>query len=190
VEDIHESGRHLLALINDLLDLSKIEAGRMDLEPTEFDARTVLEGTVSLIRERARRSNLNVTAWIDADHPSFRADERRFKQIVLNLLSNAVKFTRPGGEVVLSARQTESELTIAVRDTGVGIAQEDIATLFEEFRQLRTAGVAAQEGTGLGLALTKRLVELHRGTITVESELGKGSTFTVTLPRLDEKVTS
>jgi signal transduction histidine kinase len=190
VSDIHESGRHLLALINDLLDLAKIESGRMDIEPVEFDLRTVLESALVLVRERAVRAGLEVRLEIEPDIDRLCADERRFKQIVLNLLSNAVKFTRPGGEVVLSARQTESELTIAVRDTGVGIAQEDIATLFEEFRQLRTAGVAAQEGTGLGLALTKRLVELHRGTITVESELGKGSTFTVTLPRLDEKVTS
>jgi signal transduction histidine kinase len=186
VADIHESGGHLLALINDLLDLSKIEAGRMDLEVADVDVRATLERTLALVRQRAASLGLHVKLTVDEDVGTWPADERRLKQIVLNLVSNAVKFTRPGGDIEIHASQTGSHLVVSVRDTGMGIAKEDIGSLFEEFRQLRAAGASAQEGTGLGLALTKRLVELHGGTIAVESELGRGSTFTFRLPRAAE----
>lgn len=186
VSDIHTSGLHLLALIQDLLDLSKIEAGKMEVEVEQFEVAACLASAQAFVRDRAQRAQVLLSLDVDRSVAAWRADPRRFKQILLNLLSNAIKFTRAGGEVVLGARQTDTTLTVWVRDTGVGIAPEDLGSLFEEFRQLRVAGGASQEGTGLGLALTKRLVELHGGTITVESELGRGSTFTVVLPRIED----
>jgi signal transduction histidine kinase len=182
LSDIHSSGRHLLALINDILDLSKIEAGRMEIEPSDFDVPTALQNAMTLVRERAQRHGIALSLQIDPAVRELRADERKFKQILVNLLSNAVKFTPDGGRVALRARPIERGLEVSVSDTGIGIAPEDQEKVFEEFRQVGGDYKTKQEGTGLGLALARRFVELHGGVITVQSELGKGATFTFTIP--------
>jgi signal transduction histidine kinase len=182
LSDIHSSGRHLLALINDILDLSKIEAGRMELEPSDFDVPTALQNAMTLVRERAQRHGIALSLAIDPAIGELRADERKFKQILVNLLSNAVKFTPDGGRVALRARPVECGLEVSVSDTGIGIAPEDQEKVFEEFRQVGGDYKTKQEGTGLGLALARRFVELHGGVISVQSELGKGATFTFTIP--------
>jgi signal transduction histidine kinase len=182
LKDIHESGRHLLSLINDILDLSKIEAGRMDLEISTFHLPTALSNAMTLVRERAQRHSIALGLAVDPRLGEFQADERKFKQIVVNLLSNAVKFTPDAGRVDVSATLDTSQVAIAVKDTGIGIAPEDQALIFEEFRQAGRDYTRKAEGTGLGLALTKRFVELHGGAIRLESAPGKGSTFTITLP--------
>jgi signal transduction histidine kinase len=182
LKDIHSSGRHLLSLINDILDLSKIEAGRMDLEPSNFDVPDALANALTLIRERATRHGISLDLQVDAQMGELRADERKFKQILLNLLSNAVKFTPDNGRVQVIATKQGGTLEVAVRDTGIGIAPEDQQAVFEEFRQVGRHYTNKNEGTGLGLALTKRFVELHGGRLWLESEPGKGSTFTFTLP--------
>jgi signal transduction histidine kinase len=182
LKDIHESGKHLLSLINDILDLSKIEAGRMDLELSTFDLPAALSNAMTLVRERAQRHGIELTLKVDKKLGAFQADERKFKQIVVNLLSNAVKFTPDGGRVAVSAKMDTTHVEIAVKDTGVGIAPEDQAAVFEEFKQVGRDYTKKAEGTGLGLALTKRFVELHGGEVRLESALGKGSTFTITLP--------
>jgi signal transduction histidine kinase len=182
LNDIHGAGMHLLSLINDILDLSKIDAGRMDLELTRFDLAAALDNTLTLVRERASRNSLKVTLECDPELHDWMADERKFKQIMLNLLSNAVKFTPAGGSIAVRAQRGEGCVLIAVADSGVGIKPEDQDLIFEEFRQVGRDSLRKSEGTGLGLALTKRLVELHNGRISVKSEAGKGSTFTFTLP--------
>jgi signal transduction histidine kinase len=182
LKDIHESGRHLLSLINDILDLSKIEAGRMDLELSTFDLRAALSNAMTLVRERAQRHGIQLALEVDKRLGEFNADERKFKQILLNLLSNAVKFTPDGGRVGVSAALNGKSLEIAVKDTGIGIAPEDHAAVFEEFKQVGRDYTKKAEGTGLGLALTKRFIELHGGEIRLDSAPGKGSTFTFTLP--------
>jgi PAS domain S-box-containing protein len=182
VGDIHASGRHLLSLINDILDLSKIEAGRMELEAGEFDLRAALDNALTLVRERAQRGGVALRLDADPALGGFRGDERKLKQVVLNLLSNAVKFTPRGGAVGVAARRVDGAAEIAVSDTGVGIAPADQEAIFEAFRQVGTDITRKREGTGLGLALTRRFVELHGGTIRVESAPGRGSTFTVRLP--------
>ncbi|HEX6414462.1 MAG TPA: ATP-binding protein, partial [Burkholderiales bacterium] len=182
LKDIHESGKHLLSLINDILDLSKIEAGRMDLEISTFDLPSALSNAMVLVRERAQRHGIDLTLEVDKELGAFRADERKFKQIVLNLLSNAVKFTPDGGRVSVAAKKDTTHVEIAVKDTGIGIAPEDQAAVFEEFKQVGRDYTKKAEGTGLGLALTKRFVELHGGDIRLESALGTGSTFTISLP--------
>jgi signal transduction histidine kinase len=182
LKDIHESGRHLLSLINDILDLSKIEAGRMDLELSRFHLPSALSNAVTLVRERAQRHGIELSVDVDDRLGAFQADERKFKQIMLNLLSNAVKFTPDGGRVSVLAKKDTTCVEIAVRDTGIGIAAEDHSAVFEEFKQVGRDYTKKAEGTGLGLALTKRFVELHGGSIRLESAPGKGSTFTVSLP--------
>jgi signal transduction histidine kinase len=182
LKDIHESGRHLLSLINDILDLSKIEAGRMELELSSFDLPGAVSNAMTLVRERAQRHGIQLGLNMDPRVGEFQADERKVKQILLNLLSNAVKFTPDGGRVDVSAKLDTDKVQIAVKDTGVGIAPEDHAAVFEEFKQVGRDYTRKAEGTGLGLALTKRLVELHGGEISLESTLGKGATFTVKLP--------
>jgi len=187
VKDIHASGKHLLSLINDILDLSKIEAGRMELELSDFDLPEALQNALTLVKERAQRNGIALGLEVDATLATFRADERKFKQIMLNLLSNAVKFTPAGGRVSVAAKPNGSGIEIAVADTGVGIAPEDQQAVFEEFKQVGRDHTRKAEGTGLGLALSKRFVELHGGTISLASTPGKGSTFSFTLPiRHDE----
>jgi len=182
VRDIHSSGRHLLTLINDILDLSKIEAGRMELDLADFDLPAALQNAMTLVKERAQRHGIRLGLDVDPALGAFRADERKFKQIMLNLLSNAVKFTPEGGKVGVAAKRNGSAVEVSVTDTGVGIAAEDQSAVFEEFKQVGRDYTRKAEGTGLGLALTKRFVELHGGEIRLASAPGKGSTFTFTLP--------
>jgi signal transduction histidine kinase len=182
LKDIHESGTHLLSLINDILDLSKIEAGRMELDLSSFHLPSALSNAMTLIRERAQRHSIDLRLEVDERLGEFHADERKFKQIMLNLLSNAVKFTPDGGKVDISAKKLDGKVEVAVRDTGIGIAPDDQAAVFEEFRQVGRDQMRKAEGTGLGLALTKRFIELHGGAIRLESTPGRGSTFTVELP--------
>src|SRR6185503_19088785 len=182
LKDIHESGKHLLSLINDILDLSKIEAGRMDLELSSFHLPTALSNAMTLVRERAQRHGIALDLQVDKRLADFNADERKFKQILLNLLSNAVKFTPDGGRVDVSVKLNGKAAEFAVRDTGIGIAAADQEKVFAEFVQVGRDYTRKAEGTGLGLALTRRFVELHGGEIRLESAPGKGSTFTFTLP--------
>jgi signal transduction histidine kinase len=180
VEDIHGSGRHLLSLINDILNLAKIEAGHMELELSTFDVPDALQNAVSLVRERANSKGVALALEEPADLGSWIADERKLKQVMLNLLSNAIKFTPAGGKVTVRAAQVGEVLEIAVTDTGVGIAKGDFEVIFDEFRQV--GGPGREEGTGLGLPLARKFVELHGGTIDVRSEIGRGSTFVCTFP--------
>ncbi len=180
--DIVSSGRHLLSLINDILDLSKIEAGRMELELGRFHLPVALENALILVRERATRHGITLNLVVDERLGDFAGDERKIKQILLNLLSNAVKFTPEGGRVSLRAMPADGSVEISISDTGIGIAPEDQEAIFEEFRQVGSDYSHKREGTGLGLTLTKKFVEMHGGKIWVKSEVGKGSTFTFTLP--------
>ncbi len=182
LQDILASGQHLLSLINDILDLSKVEAGRLELELGRFHLPTALDNALTLVRERATRHGITLTQTVDERVGEIVGDERKVKQILLNLLSNAVKFTPEGGRVGVSATTADDAITIAVSDTGIGIAPEDQAAIFEEFRQVGRDDARKQEGTGLGLTLAKKFVELHGGRIWVQSQVGQGSTFTFTLP--------
>jgi signal transduction histidine kinase/DNA-binding response OmpR family regulator len=211
VTNIEGSGRHLLGLINDILDLSKVESGKMELEPCRFPLRQLLEGSMIMLREKALKHGIEMVLQVEpqADRV-IEADERKLKQILFNLLSNAVKFTPNGGSVQVSARMIQGTrgedrednenileprtslleppssnldfIEIAVADTGIGIRAEDLGKLFTPFQQLESGYTRRYDGTGLGLALTKRLVELHGGEIRVESELGKGSRFSFVIP--------
>jgi signal transduction histidine kinase len=181
LRDIHASGQHLLSLINDILDLSKIEAGRMELELTDFDLPSAIDNALILVRERASRRGITLGHSVDERLGTIRGDERKVKQVLLNLLSNALKFTPEGGRIDVNARVQDGVAEVSVTDTGVGIAPEDQEAVFEEFRQVGTADKKV-EGTGLGLALSRKFIELHGGRIWVESEVGKGSTFRFTLP--------
>ncbi|HEU4340088.1 MAG TPA: HAMP domain-containing sensor histidine kinase, partial [Candidatus Binatia bacterium] len=181
-EDILSSGRHLLSLINEILDLSKVEAGRMELVLGVFDLPAALENARTFVRERAVRHGITLDLAVDERLGDFVGDERKIKQILLNLLSNAVKFTPEGGRIELTARRADDSVEISVSDNGIGIAPQDQATIFEEFRQVGGDYTHKKEGTGLGLTLARKFVELHGGKIWVTSEVGKGSAFTFTLP--------
>jgi GAF domain-containing protein len=181
-EDILSSGRHLLSLINEILDLSKVEAGRMELELATFDLPLAIDNARTFVRERATRHGIALDVDVDERLGDITGDERKIKQILLNLLSNAVKFTPEGGRIGINARQADGSVEISVTDTGIGIAPEDQARIFEEFRQVGSDYAHKVEGTGLGLTLAKKFVELHGGKIWVESEVGKGSKFTFALP--------
>jgi signal transduction histidine kinase/putative methionine-R-sulfoxide reductase with GAF domain len=180
--DILTSGQHLLSLINEILDLSKVEAGRMELELASFDLPLAIDNARTFVRERAVKHGITLDIDVDDRLGEYLGDERKIKQILLNLLSNAVKFTPEGGRISISANKTENGAEISVSDTGIGIAPEDQPKIFEEFRQVGSDSTHKIEGTGLGLTLAKKFVELHGGRIWVESEVGKGSTFTFTLP--------
>jgi signal transduction histidine kinase len=180
VGDILESAKHLLSLINDILDLSKIEAGRMDLETIEFDLPSAIENTLILVRERAQRRAITLGRDVDEQLGVIRADERKVKQVLLNLLSNSLKFTPEGGRIDVRATLRGGQAEISVTDTGIGIAPEDQGAVFEEFRQVGAA--SKLEGTGLGLAISRKFIELHGGRIWVTSQVGTGSTFSFTLP--------
>jgi signal transduction histidine kinase len=182
LRDIFSSGRHLLSLINDILDLSKIEAGKMELELGRFDLPAALENALTLVKGRAGTHGIALGLDVDRRLSEVVGDERKIKQVLVNLLSNAVKFTPEGGRVEVRAAPADGGVEIAVSDTGIGIAPEDQEAVFEEFRQVGTDYARKREGTGLGLALTKRIIELHGGRIWVKSEVGKGSTFTFSLP--------
>jgi signal transduction histidine kinase len=181
LDDILTSGNHLLALINDVLDLSKVEAGQVELQVAPFSLNDALERGVSMVREQATTDGVEVALHANGGLEVVTGDERRIRQVVFNLLSNAVKFTPAGGSVDVSATQRNGEVTVSVADSGPGIAAEDLERIFEEFQQTE-AGARQREGTGLGLALSKRFVEMHGGRIWCDSEVGKGSTFRFTLP--------
>lgn len=182
VRDIHASGQHLLSLINDVLDLSKIEAGRVELNSMWFDLPSTIDATITLVRERAVRHGLEIGSSIDANLGGIEADECKVRQVLLNLLSNAVKFTAAGGRIDVTATGVENEVHISVTDTGIGIAPEDQEAVFEEFTQVGRDHAGKREGTGLGLTLARKFVELHGGRIWLVSSYGKGSTFTFSLP--------
>ena len=181
VNHIKQGSAHLLQLINDILDLSKIEAGQLELRCEDFQVKDALPEVLSAIRPMAMAQNIQVHHKLEADRAVY-ADRVRFKQILYNLLSNAVKFTPKGGRIDIDCLQKGSEVCISVTDTGIGIRAEDQAIVFEEFRQVEGNTNTANQGTGLGLAITKRLVEQQGGKISLESEPGKGSRFTFTLP--------
>jgi signal transduction histidine kinase len=181
-DDILSSGRHLLSLINEILDLSKVEAGRMELELTTFDLPLAIDNTRTFVRERATKHGISLDVNVDDRLGDIVGDERKIKQILLNLLSNAVKFTPEGGRIGINARPVDHSVEISVTDTGIGIAQEEQRRIFEEFRQVGSDNAKKIEGTGLGLTLAKKFVELHGGKIWVTSAVAKGSTFTFTLP--------
>jgi signal transduction histidine kinase len=185
LSDIRDSGHHLLALINDILDLSKVEAGRMVLVPEEFSLITMIEGVLTVGETLASQQNkhLVLSASVEPPLDCITADPGRFRQILYNLVSNAVKFTPDGGSVTIQAREQDGQITVQVSDSGIGIAPEDQARIFEEFQQIDSSSSRAYPGTGLGLALVKKLVELQGGEVQVSSALGVGSTFTFTLPR-------
>jgi GAF domain-containing protein/anti-sigma regulatory factor (Ser/Thr protein kinase) len=185
LKDIHTSGRHLLSLINDILDLSKIEAGKMELELSEFDLPVTIDNALTLVRERAARRGIAVHREVDERLGQIQADERKIRQVLLNLLSNAIKFTPEGGRIEVGAQAVDGSIEVSVTDTGIGIAPEDQEAVFEEFRQVGAAEKKV-EGTGLGLALSRKFIELHGGRITVKSEVGQGSTFGFTIPIRDE----
>ncbi len=208
IKDIYESGRHLLSLINDILDLSKVESGKFELELSTFALADVLNASISMLKEKALKHGIRMSLDIAQDaQVEIKADQRKLKQILFNLLSNAVKFTPDGGSVTVATRMitdavaigrvTQPEegrgnastpqdrgdfVEISVTDTGIGIKSEDIPKLFKEFSQLDMGYTRSHEGTGLGLALSRKLVELHGGRIWVESEFGRGSRFTFAIP--------
>ncbi|MEW6203451.1 MAG: MASE3 domain-containing protein [bacterium] len=177
LRDIFESGQHLLSLINDILDLSKIEAGKMELDLEEFDLRQVAENSLIMIKEKAFAHGIKVELDIDRAQEKIVADKRRFKQALFNLLSNAVKFTPNGGKVGLQARTENGSLVVTVWDTGIGISTKDIDGIFKPFEQAKSASNGNYGGTGLGLSIVERIVKLHGGRLWVESEEGKGSRF-------------
>ncbi len=183
VEDIHDSGIHLLNIINDILDVSKAEAGKLELSEDYVDIDIAIESAVRLLREPAKSAGLQLSAKVEANLPSVWADERMLKQILINLLSNAVKFTPKGGQVLLETfLETDASMVVQVTDTGIGIAAEDMAAALTPFGQVESALSRRHAGTGLGLPLAKCLVELHGGSLTLESEVGKGTRVRIALP--------
>jgi two-component system, NtrC family, sensor kinase len=182
VRDINASGHHLLSLINDILDLAKIEAGRMELDASRVLLAAAVGNAVTLVRERAQSHGLTLTEHTQAAPEYWVLDERKFKQVLVNLLANAVKFTPPGGRIDLTVSVDSGQLRVDVRDDGIGIDAKDHTAVFEEFRQVGADSTRKQDGTGLGLSLVRKFVELHGGRITLASELGKGACFSVFLP--------
>jgi signal transduction histidine kinase len=181
LDDILTSANYLLALINDVLDLSKVEAGQVELQIAPFSLQDALERGVSMVREQATQDGVQVTLHANGSLDLVMGDERRIRQVIFNLLSNAVKFAPAGGQVDVNSTWLNGEVTVSVADTGPGIAAQDLERIFEQFQQTEV-GASQPEGTGLGLALSKRFVEMHGGRIWCESVLGKGSTFVFTLP--------
>ncbi len=181
LRDIHGSGKHLLELLNEILDLSKIEAGRMELEYSSFDLRNLLEDAAAMLRQRAADGGVDLSVEVADEVDLIHSDELRLKQIVLNLMTNAVKFTGAGGSVLVRARRRGGDFEIAVTDSGIGVPEADRQRIFESFQQGGRGG-SREEGTGLGLTLSKRLVELLGGRMWLESEVGVGSTFSFSLP--------
>jgi CheY-like chemotaxis protein/anti-sigma regulatory factor (Ser/Thr protein kinase) len=189
VHDIRNSGHHLLELINEILDLSKVEAGRMELELAAVSLPDLISEGVMMVRERADRHAISLSLEVAAEIGTVLADALRLKQVILNLLTNAVKFTPDGGSVAVTARLVGGEARVSVSDTGIGIADAEKEAIFEAFQQGGRRARVSSEGTGLGLTLSRRLVELHGGRIWMESALGVGSTFTFAIPVRQSSVT-
>jgi signal transduction histidine kinase len=183
IQDIRDAGRHQLDLVNDILDLSKVEAGRMELELTEFSLAALVADACALLRERASQKGLRLVVATDEAIGSITADQRKIKQVLVNLIVNAIKFTPSGGSVTVDGTREPTGVSVSVTDTGVGVARADQTKIFEEFRQAGSNAGRPAEGTGLGLSLAKRFVELHGGTLRVESELGHGARFVFVLPQ-------
>src|SRR5579872_4960526 len=181
---VHDSGQHLLTIINDILDLARVDAGKIELhEESEVNPRHLVDACIALTRESAVSCRIRVSTDFESDLPLLHVDATRLRQIVLNLLSNAIKFTKPGGNVVLAIRRDASGgVSIAVRDTGLGMTPDEITIALEPFGQVESGDTRRFEGTGLGVPLAKRLTELHGGTFTIDSEKGKGTCVTVTIP--------
>jgi two-component system sensor histidine kinase EvgS len=182
IQYISNGGRHLLNLVSDILDLSKVEAGKMTVGRELIDPLPVIQAAASTLLPLARQRGVSLFVEVTPGLSTLYADSLRLKQILYNLLSNAIKFTPRGGSIWLHAEDVGEQLLLTVSDTGVGISADDLRTLFRDFQQVGATGEGRAQGTGLGLALTKKLVELHGGTIEVESELGEGSRFKVRLP--------
>lgn len=183
-KDISASGHHLLELINDVLDLAKVESGKLELEDRKVDVAAVVDASLTFVRESALERGLELSHALGKDLPPLRADERKLKQILTNLLSNAVKFTPQGGKVCLKTfLEADGALVFQITDTGIGIAVQDIPRALAPFEQVRRQSGLAVEGTGLGLPLTKGLIELHGGKLSIDSQLGRGTKVTVRLPR-------
>ena len=180
--NIQSSGKQLLALINDLLDLAKIEAGKMEVKPEDVSLADMAEGMLTMHRPLAEKKNIDLRAVIEPGLPPARQDPVKLQQILSNLLSNAIKFTPEGGRVQLRAEADGTDLVLTVTDTGVGIAPEDQELVFEKFRQAASPMTREHEGTGLGLSIVRELSKLLGGDVTLKSEVGRGSTFTVRLP--------
>lgn len=182
LNNIANSGKHLLELINDILDLAKVDAGKIELHPEPFSVVQLIDEIHAIVRSIAKKKNIQVNREISPELQTITVDHSRFKQIMYNLLSNALKFTPENGTVTIYVQSSKELVEFAVQDTGIGIALEDHDRIFNEFEQVDGSRARKYEGTGLGLALTKRLVELHGGKIWIESELGKGSKFIFTIP--------
>ena len=182
--DIHHSGEHLLALINDVLDLSRLDAGHADLKEEDFDPAELIAEALRMMTGQAGKAQIALTTHVAHGLPWLKADKRRIKQVLINLVSNALKFTPPGGTVDVAARLTAAgDLAIAVSDSGIGIAPEDIPKVMERFGQVDSPMARKHEGTGLGLPLSRQLAQLHGGDLVLESVVDQGTTVTVTLPK-------
>ena len=182
-QDIHVSGKHLLELINDILDLAKIEAGKLEVHDGDVDVAYAVESSLRFVKERAANAGISLKTEIAADLPVLRADERMAKQMLINLLTNAVKFTGNGGEVtVLAALDGRGAFRLSVRDSGVGIAAADIPKIMESFGQADNTRAGVTEGTGLGLPLVTAMIEMHGGTLELDSEIDVGTTVTICFP--------
>lgn len=186
IHQIHRSGQHLLALINDMLDLSKIEAGQMSLEKMQLTVRLICQESIDLVQAQASARDISIKLTIVAPAHVLYADELRVRQMLLNLLSNAIKFSPPSGEINVNVTQSLGIVNIAVRDEGEGIPLEKQGLIFKPFQQVDPVRDRRQQGTGLGLALTQHLAELHQGTVTFESEPGVGSCFVLRLPESEQ----
>ncbi|MDX1424526.1 MAG: HAMP domain-containing sensor histidine kinase [Kiloniellales bacterium] len=184
IRDIHESGTYLLDVINDILDISKVETGNLELAESEVDVGEVVAKSIRLVQERARDSGVKLIVTIDDDVPGIFADERMVKQCLVNLLSNAVKFTPQDGKVETVARSlVDGGLCVSVADTGIGICEEDFDRVLSPFGQVESAYSGTYEGTGLGLPITKALIELHGGHLALQSAVGVGTTVTLSFPK-------
>ena len=181
LERVQQSGRHLLGLINDILDLSKIEAGQLTLGLGDYSMEAVVSTVATAVEALATEKKLRLDVALEPDLPMGRGDERRLTQVLLNLVGNAIKFTE-AGSVGVRAGAADGSFRVAVMDTGPGIAESDRAKIFEEFQQAEQSTSRAKGGTGLGLAIARRIVEMHGGRLWVESTLGQGSTFSFTVP--------
>jgi signal transduction histidine kinase len=183
--DIHASGEHLLSLVNDLLDLSTIEAGKQNLNLEKVKIGEIIEECTKTLVVKAEENGIELVQSIPDDAMMVLADRRAVKQILINLLTNAVKFTSSGGKVEVSVKESNGEVAFQIADTGRGIRQEDLPTITDLFTKSQTDPYKVADGWGLGLAITKALVDLHDGKLDIQSELGAGTTITVTLPGIE-----